>query len=76
MIVERKAALETALEAVKAHCMCSRFEESADHYLVYFPAGDFEVGGVRASKGMGKIKALETMLEKMEFYWMKSYPGA
>lgn len=67
--------LEDALDKVKTHCMCLTFSETESHYLVIFPEGDFQVGGIRISKGMGKIKALKTLLDKMEYYWVSSFPG-
>lgn len=53
---------------VNEHCMCLRFSQDKEHYLVLFPVG-YQLGGVRVSKGMGKIKALKTVLEKMEAAW-------
>jgi hypothetical protein len=69
------AALESALEEVKNHCMCLYFREDENKYFVQFPEGDFEVGGIQVSKAMGKVKALEIMLEKMEYYWISSFPS-
>jgi late competence protein required for DNA uptake (superfamily II DNA/RNA helicase) len=70
-IKENVAALESAMAAVLEHCMCFRFEESAGHFMVYYPQG-FLYGGCRVSKDMGKVKALETLLGKMELHWNDS----
>lgn len=71
-----KELLETALTAVKGHCMCFSFEETEVHYIVLFPAGDFALNGVRVSKGMGKIVALNKAFQVMEKTWVDSAPGA
>ncbi len=68
------ANLEVALSEVKAHCMTLRFQEDEYYFTVIFPEGYFP-NGVRASKGLGKIKALKLLLEKLEYYWMSSFPG-
>lgn len=67
--------LEDALDKVKNHCMCLQFIETEQHYQVNFPEGDFQVNGIRISKGMGKSKALNILLEKMEYYWVSNFPG-
>lgn len=60
--------LSGLIEEVKNHCMCFRFFDRPTAYEVQFPAG-YQVDGVRVSKGLGKIRALEKALEKMELYW-------
>lgn len=71
---ERVAQVTEAHAAVLAHPMCLRLEDAGGHYLVVFPVGDFPVHGVRVSKGMGKAKALNTMLDRIERIWLESYP--
>ena len=67
-ITENIAAVKELLAEVKNHCMCFRFIEDPQHYLVQFPAG-YQVDGVRVTKVNGKKWALEKALEKMELYW-------
>ena len=76
------ADLEDVKSLVLSHYMCFKFEETEQHYIVIFPYGDFgreahgsPIGGCRVSKGLGKIKALKTLLEKLEYYWESSFPG-
>jgi len=67
-VQENITLLDEVLQAVKNHCMCLYFREDAGHYLVQFPHG-YQVDGCRVSKSMGKIAALNKMIEKMEQYW-------
>ena len=67
--------VEELLEKVRNHCMCLKFTETESHYMVIFPDGEFFANGVRVSKTLGKIKALKIMLEKMEYFWVSSFPG-
>ena len=67
-VLENISQLNGVLEQVKTHCMCLYFHDNPSDYTVQFPAG-YQVDGCRVSKGMGKIKALETMIDKMNLYW-------
>lgn len=67
------AEVKFALEAVKNHCMCAKFQEDKTHYLVIFPPGDWPVDGIRVANGMGKVKALQVMIDKMEKFWLESF---
>lgn len=53
---------------VKNHCLCLDFKEDKNYYIVIFPKG-YRLDGVRASKALGKIKALTRILEIMESTW-------
>lgn len=68
------AEVKFVLEAVKSHCMCAKFQEDKTHYLVIFPPSDWPVDGIRVAKDMGKAKALQMMLDKMEKFWLESFP--
>jgi len=67
-VTENIAKLAQLVDTVKAHHMCAKFTETYGFYLVYFPPG-YSLDGCRVSKGMGKAKALETMITKMEECW-------
>lgn len=63
-----------AMDKVRNHCMCGRFEDDGARFTVFYPDGDFPVNGVRvAYNEKGKAWALTKMLEKMELHWMESY---
>lgn len=62
------------LNRIKAHPMCLTITDKDGYYLVIYPSGDFRVGGVRVSQGMGKAKALARMLVRMESDWNASFP--
>lgn len=68
MIGQNIRRVEDLTRQVKGHAMCLQFTEDRAVYLVRFPEG-YRIDGVRVSKGLGKIKALEILLEKMELYW-------
>lgn len=74
-IVENKKSLESKLKEVKDHPMCAKLHEDERHYTIVFPCGDFPVEGIRIHKAMGKIKAMETLIDKMEYFWKSSFPG-
>lgn len=68
--------VEKALGEVKSHPMCFKIEDDGKTYLVVFPEGDFAVDGIRINYSvMGKYRALQKMLVKMEYYWVSSYPA-
>ena len=73
-IQENLAAVESAKEVVCKHPMCLRFIEDRDTYLVLYPEG-YQLDGVRASKSIGRAKALAKMHDAMERHWNESYPG-
>lgn len=64
-------AVAVALEAVKAHCMCLKFEETETHYRVIYPNGFFPDGS-QVHKGMGKAAALNRLADAMERHWKSS----
>ena len=67
------AAVVAAKARVKNHPMCAKFEDVGGAYT----AGDFLVDGVRVHYvSMGKRKALEILLDKMERHWVESYPAS
>lgn len=72
-IQSRVATVRERLAAVKAHCMCLRFEETRTHYRVIYPEGYFPQG-VQVSKGLGKRIALERLLLVIERHWKESFP--
>lgn len=75
IIQSRAEKVRERLAAVKAHCMCARFEEDRTHYRVIYPDGYFPAG-VQVDKRLGKAVALERMLIVMERHWKESFPGA
>ena len=71
------AAVVAAKARVKNHPMCAKFEDVGGAYMVAYPAGDFLVDGVRVHYvSMGKRKALEILLDKMERHWVERYPAS
>jgi len=71
---ENVAALNAARAAVLAHCMCFKFTEQRDRFVVLFPEG-YAVQGARmrfAAEGVSKRRALELLLATMEKYWKLS----
>ena len=62
-------------DAVKGHCMCLHFTETAAYYLVQYPEGFFP-DGVRAETGTNKAQSLRRILNAMERHWKDSYPCA
>ena len=71
-ITQKVKAIGNLIEDIKNHCMCADFQDLKYHYLVIFPVG-FQIDGVRISKGMGKIKALSVLLERLEREWKSSF---
>ena len=70
-------AVIAAKTRVKNHPMCAKFEETGGAFMVTYPAGDFPVDGVRVHyMSMGKRKALEILLDKMERHWVESFPAS
>ena len=67
----RTKQVQNAIDAVKAHCMCARFEENRTHYRVIYPEGYFP-DGVQVAKGGGKHTALARLLIVMERHWKDS----
>ena len=63
---------KAAKNAVVEHCMCAKLEESGSKAIVYFPEGDFPVGGIRIDRTANGFKQA---LERMEKFWLASYPG-
>lgn len=53
---------------IREHCMCLRFKETPEYYLVIYPDG-FYPEGTRVNKEGGKIIALERLLNAMERHW-------
>lgn len=72
---ENYAAYLEALDAVRAHPMCAKFEDDGATFTVLYPAGDFHVDGTRVCYTKGKRWALEQMLVRMERHWVDSYPA-
>lgn len=71
------AAMMAAKIKVINHPMCAKFEETDGAYMVTYPNGDFLVDGVRVHYvSMGKRKALEILLDKIERHWAESYPAS
>jgi len=63
--------LEAAKAAVKQHCMCVKFIEEKDRFIVMFSKG-YQVDAAQmrfASQGVSKTKALQLLLNTMEKYW-------
>lgn len=72
-VQDNVTAVKLAIAEVKNHCMCAKFEDEGRHYLVIFPPGDWPVDGVRVSHGMGKAKALQLLIDRMEQFWKDSF---
>ena len=60
--------VQTLTGQVVTHCMCAHLKITDAHYFIYYPLG-FALDGLRVSRDMGDIKALEKCLEKMEQHW-------
>lgn len=75
---QNKAAVTAKLQEVKAHPMCLSFEDTGSSYRVIYPSGDeFWVDGLHATYlKLGKLAALERLLEVMEKHWLESFPGS
>lgn len=73
-ITENLIAIETAREALQAHCMAARIITDATHLTVYFPPG-YPLDGVRVSWGIGKAQAYRKALSVAEQTWTDSYPS-
>ena len=73
--LENKQAVDNLIAKIKDHPMCLTFEDQVGCYQVIYPEGDFEINGVIASTGGGKLKALYRILERMERDWIESYPN-
>lgn len=74
-IATRAALVAERLSAIRNHPMCADFVEDRSDYYVTYPAGDFPVHGLRASKAGGKGVALGRLLTIMEQHWRESYPS-
>lgn len=71
MIQENIQNYKDLLNKVENHCMCLLLTESNFHYLVQYPDGYFPEG-VRVEK-TSKVKALKTLLIKMEEHLQDSF---
>ena len=56
--IQNKQAVDDLIAEIKDHPMCLIFEDQGGCYQVIYPEGDFQVNGVRASTGAGKLVAL------------------
>lgn len=63
---------EAAKKAVTDHCMCASLERGAGKVIIYYPAGDFAVGGIRVDDSAA---GLAQALPIMERHWQESFPG-
>lgn len=63
--------IKQLLEQIEKHPMTLHFRDTPKHYVVYFPANNIGLDGVRVEKANNKIKALELLLEKLEKCWKK-----
>lgn len=69
---ENISIVEDALESVKGHCMCAKFEDNGAQFRVIYPAGMI-LDGVQATyQNCGKKVALDRMLNAMERHWKES----
>lgn len=75
MINDNIEKFHNKLEELKNHHMCFELREDEYCYTVIFPVGDFSVDGITCSKHIGKIKAIEKMIDRMEKEWNDSYPN-
>lgn len=75
LVADRKTKVSERHDMVMDHPMCASLTEDAGYYTVIYPAGDFPVHGVRATKAGGKHVALGHLLTVMERHWVESFPG-
>lgn len=69
---QRVEAVRTAKTKVLEHCMCTHLEETPHHYQVQYPPGCHPLfDGCRVSKGMGQLKALVVLHDKMETHYQE-----
>jgi hypothetical protein len=65
-------AQKEALNKVLDHHMMLKFKDDGARYMVTYPEG-MCLGGCRVHYSqMGKIKALQLLLEKMDLHWKES----
>ena len=76
MIQENIQRVKELKEEINKHPMCCNFIDDGTHFIMTFPNMDYYLDGIRTNYiEMGKIKALETLLEKAEYCWLDSYPS-
>jgi hypothetical protein len=76
MIQENIQRVNKLKEEINKHPMCYDFIDDGRHFIIAFPDMDYYLDGVRTNYSeMGKIKALETLLKKIEYCWLDSYPS-
>ena len=64
------------LTSIREHPMCASVQLDNSRITVIYPKGDFIVDGVTTNFKQGKAKQLQTVLERMEYDWINSYPKA
>ncbi len=75
LIAERTETVKLAMQNVKEHCMCAKFQDDGYSFTVIYPAGDFATHGARCDYSRnGKAWALNKLLEVIERHWKESYP--
>ena len=70
-VQENIEAYNAAKLDVSSHCMCVKFIEQKDRFIIIFPKG-FQVDAAQmrfAFQGVTKTKALQLLLNTMEKYW-------
>lgn len=70
-VQERTIEVKRLMNEALRHPMCLRFEDQKYHYFVRCPDG-FQIDAIRVDKTMGKAKALQILIDKMEEYWIRS----
>lgn len=75
-IKQNKAECDRLLQMIKDHPMSAKIMSDQYSIMVIFPDGmPFHYNGVHASFSGGKIKALQQIIEKLEWCWIESFPG-
>lgn len=69
------SAIENVKIKIKEHPICAYFEDEEWSFTVIYPQGSFSVAGVRVRYEKGKRRALENLLQKMEYHWQERFPG-
>lgn len=71
VLADRVSAVNEARAELISHCMVANFDEGTAYLTVIYPPGHYP-DGVRVSAKMGKLKALQKLLEVCERHWKDS----
>ena len=71
-ILENIAEYNSALEAVKSHCMCANVRNEGSKLIIEYPEGDFAVQGIRVDRNAVMLRKAVSIMER---HWLESFPG-